>query len=309
MATITWKTKPEDATGIFSFACFFSVPLPPKKEAYLEGLARYRDICKMAEWEGWQIVVYTDKATLDESISLGKNAAQNEAVNEYRRALNAIFTDPIFHIAEVKWPEATDEKGKLDWRKLICFRYKAFDDFPDIPVLVRDSDTIFLNKDSHVYLTAEQISDWELAYLEGLRKTGTPFSLSSTPNYRRKNLGCKNGFFGGTVGSLGGIPEWADGTLWTSCMAYIVNPENTPDGNTRPPLDVGILVYVIYPKLKDRTFLFRYDFPDVVTTDYVRGQFALESHTRFLDFFSGGSRKKKVKRRRTKKRKSPRSRK
>lgn len=304
---ITWKpNKPEEGVvGIFSFAVFFSVPLPPKAEAYIEGLTIYRDLCKRGEWAGWKIVIYTDKATLDTSISLGQNNSTKDSINRYRQRLNSLLSDPIFHIATVSWPEFTDASGKLDWRRLICFRYKALADFPAVPVLVRDSDTIFLNANSRLNVERQtpEISAWEQKYLEGLQASGKQFSLATMVKYKRPNLGGGNGFFGGTVGSLGGIPEWQDGSLWQRCLEFISDRANDPVRNVKPPLDVAILVRIIYPALKDRTFLLNYEFTNS-SPNYVRGQFTQEQHNMLTGLFKGGSRKKKVKRRTTRKRKS-----
>jgi hypothetical protein len=285
-------TKPinNDIEGIFAFSYY--VPLraeTAKSYIYSEGIKMYLKMIQEhpETWRNWKVVLYTDEISY-ERVLIHPGSVSNEEhakrVEEFRSILN---NDPNIILAIIRWDEyKKNESGtSIEPIMMRCFRNKAFEDFPEVPVFVRDADTLFEAKFKRGRFETFDYNDlhaWEKEYLEGFsrKKRKYKFCISAHTGYSRywhqpQKTSDKDvkmiGTFAGLVGSLGGINEWASGDLWDSCIQYMTgrckiqlskNEEGSNIYVTQKniekdlALDEPILLYIIIPELFHKTFFF-----------------------------------------------------
>jgi hypothetical protein len=268
--------SPGTPAGLFSFTYY--VPFTKQDASaghdkykgyiYADGIERYLEMLDTyeAEWKDWKIVLYMDQITLERGVAeliIGHNEKKHAA----RRAqfLEKITRHPKVILAIVRWDRyKMDDSGEeVAPHVLRCFRFKAFEDFPGVPVFVRDADTIFIQNDDRGRaefrpgVEVKTIHEWEYEYYWGF-KAKEPryrFCLATEnvythewhvygdrepdpPPFRPLKWGdppliklkrpkpSMLGFMAGVIGSLGHIPMWKNGTLWQKSIDYMVEKSN-----------------------------------------------------------------------------------
>jgi hypothetical protein len=313
---VTYRINdPGEIKGLFSFSYYVPPTMTATSKGYVysEGISLYiRMIEENKElWNGWRVVLYMDEISMERGVvnPTKYNRADPDDDPEWLRRkeefLRLLRTSPHVIVATVRWNEyKMNESGSaVNPNIMRCFRFKAFEDFADIPVYVRDADTIFVDEQmgSHGWIrrptlrtiTPEIVSDWEEEYHTGFSRKGRKyrFALATQPDYSRpwhtpKNAAAAEnsapnmiGFFAGVVGSLGDIGAWKSGSLWESCVSYLrgkcrVEPGVTREGapivkfvTTRrvPHMDEPLLAFVILPEIWETTFFFHYEFVEVMS--------------------------------------------
>ena len=139
---------------------------------------------------------------------------------------NTIAKHPNVIFGVIQWPEYSVGAGDgmvMDNAMIRAFRLKALTDFPEIPVFVRDADTLFENivKVKTIY---EELTAWELTLKTELEKidneTPCQIIIATQPNYHRQwhvhpltrdfTVGC----YAAVTSTLGNIPDCKNGFLW-----------------------------------------------------------------------------------------------
>ena len=118
-----------------------------KTDVYKVGILRYLDATTRPEFEGWKLIIYLDQHSLESPVF--KTNTHTDRAKKHKKEWDEISQHPNTVFAVVKWPEyAVGSKGDgktIDNAILRALRFKAFHDFPDCPVFLRDADTLFEN--------------------------------------------------------------------------------------------------------------------------------------------------------------------
>jgi hypothetical protein len=243
-----------------------------KPMVYRDGLLQYLRVTEQPEFRGWKLVLYVDEATL--AAPLGTEATLGEHLEAQKELWATIMGHPNLILATVHWPEYTMGAGapapaQLDNSLLRMFRFRAFQDFPQCPVFVRDADTLFENLLGKGDL-APRLATWEVTLWKELESRaatiGRRFLVASQPHYSRdwhvhpvsgvQTTGC----YAGLTCSLGNLDLWTSGALWRHCLAYVRGQSQRvlADGVYKPsdeasPRYIGkdeqLLMYVIVPAM------------------------------------------------------------
>jgi hypothetical protein len=277
------KPLSSDIKGIFSFTYY--VPLKKETEKayiYAEGIKLYLNMIKAhpETWAGWKVVLYMDEISYERVLIKEVGATDEEhakRVKEFRAILDG---DPDLILATIRWDayKKNEAGSSVEPIMMRCFRNKALEDFPSIPVFIRDADTIFETSYSggeFRRFNINNLHDWEKEYYDGFARKGRKyrFCVSANTGYTRYwhqpagSAGAQMaGTFAGLVGSLG---------LWDKCISYMtgrctVELAHAADGErtyvTKKniekdlALDEPILLYIIIPELFNKTFFFMLEF-------------------------------------------------
>ncbi len=254
-----------------------------KPAVYRNGIMQYLLCTQEPEFSDWKVIIYVDEATL--AAPLGTEEGMPDLAHQ-REIWSTILAHPNLVLATVRWPEYTmgdpaAAAKEVDNSLLRIFRYRAFQDFPSVPVFVRDADTLFENLINKVDMVS-QISKWEATLLHEMRAKAPQyqFLVASQPHYNRdwhihpatkkKATGC----YAGLTCSLGGIEEWTSGKLWKDCLTYVRNLSHRVEKNGvyqpsdhESPLYIGkdeqLLMFVIVPALFDRVYFYYMEYIEV----------------------------------------------
>jgi hypothetical protein len=257
-----------------------------KTDIYKTGLLQYLAVTERPEFAGWKVVIYLDALSLEHPTFRSTQSA--ERTNKHQEQWAKIAAHPNVVFAVVDWPEyAVGSKGDgktIDNAILRALRFKAFVDFPDTPVFIRDADTLFENI-IKVRSIVDELAAWELTLWQAIKKifAGGPYQIliASQPNYHRQwhvhpQTGVNTtGCYAAVTSSLGGIPEWADGSLWRKCLEYL--RANTrvvagPDGERKPdniskPTYIGkdeqLLSYVVIQEILEKVYFYYLEYIQV----------------------------------------------
>ena len=306
--SITYKMKGAEPKGIFSSAYYFretecitctdykGQDSPwVKHDIYKTGLIQYLRVTEEPEFAGWKLVLYIDEHSIENPVfkNLSSNTNSNR-IEKHNKEWAEIENHPNIVFAVVNWPEyAVGSKGDgktIDNSIIRALRMKAYHDFPNIPVFVRDADTLFENllKDDK-YLKGDpplykKIAIWEHTLLESITKIFSSsqykFLIASQPHYHRHwhvhpDTGIKTtGCYAGMTCSIGNIPEWADGSLWRKCLAYMRKHSSVvQEGNERKPTDINepdyvgkdeqFLSYIILPNILNKVYFYYLEYIEV----------------------------------------------
>lgn len=302
--------------GIFSFTYYTRSEIEKIDPVYVAGLYVYMKLCEMLKY--WMMVVYVDENTLQKMDQFVSQVVEYEAKLPTTKQELIIFnkasilqvwreivSSPFVSFAIVRWPEYSPKNDMtyVDNSVMRLFRFRAFTEFPNIPVFVRDADTLF----PKTVMTTEYIKnpensskqliikgnfvqksivnknilphlfEWEIKMLTKQQKSGFPFLVGSQVDYFRKwhknrfTQMKSHGVYAGLVNSLGGIPEFQDGSLWLSMIDYIrrgTEMVNTNHGrvisNNGSIYDIGkdeqVLSFVFVKRLLDKTYFYLYDY-------------------------------------------------
>lgn len=261
-----------------------------KTDIYKVGILRYLEVTSLPDFEGWKLIIYLDQHSLENPVF--KTNTHTARAIKHKKEWEEIAAHPNIVFAVVKWPEyAVGGKGDgktIDNAILRAMRFKAFHDFPDSPVFLRDADTLFenlINEDKATTTLAEftvALGKWEKTLwdaLKGLFAEPKPYRLlvASQPNYYRpwhvhpKTGRRTTGCYAAITSSLGNLPEFKDGTLWKACLSYlrenmqiIRNGPNLVPSNLSKPTYIGkdeqLLSFVIIPAIIDKVYFYYFEY-------------------------------------------------
>jgi hypothetical protein len=306
--SITYKMGPETPKGIFVVTYYFrdtdciecqnfkgqDAPWT-KTDVYKAGILQYLKVTESPAFAGWKLVIYTDALSLENPIFRGQAQKHNTVrYDTHVKQWNEIKSHPNTVFAVVDWPEYAVGKHAnnktVDNAILRAIRMKAFYDFPELPVFVRDADTLFENIVKRREIGAE-LALWEQTFKDELTRIVTPPSqyrmvIASQPNYHRQwhvhpETGVNTtGCYAAITSSLGGIPEWTDGSLWRKCLAYlrkyskvVANGVERKPNNIDKPTYIGkdeqLLSYVVLPAIFDKIYFYYFEYIQVEGTKIV----------------------------------------
>lgn len=306
--SITYKIKGDEPKGIFSSAYYFretecltctdykGQDSPwVKTDVYKTGLLQYLRVTEEPEFAGWKLVIYTDQHSIENPVFKNSATNMNSArIQKHNKEWAEIEGHPNVVFAVIDWPEyAVGSKGDnktIDNAIIRALRMKAYHDFPDIPVFVRDADTLFENLlKSDKFMKGDpplhkKIAVWEHTLLQCIKKifSNSPYRIiiASQPNYHRQwhvhpDTGTKTtGCYAAVTSSLGDIPEWSDGSLWRKCLAYMrkqstvvaQGAERKPTNISKPGYigkDEQLLSYVLIPNIFDKVYFYYLEYIQV----------------------------------------------
>jgi hypothetical protein len=299
---VTYVLKSGKPEGVFSLAYYFretdcltctdfkGQDSPwVKTDVYKTGILHYLRVTDKPDFEGWKVVIYIDQHSMDNPIftNTNKNSKNSARIEKHRSEWEEISNHSNVIFAIVNWSEySVGNKGDgktIDNAILRALRMKAFHDFPDIPVFVRDADTLFENL-IKIKSIVDELATWEKTLWDALKdifnKSEYKILIASQPNYQRqwhvhpmtgvKTTGC----YAAVTSSLGGIPEWSDGSLWNKCLEYlrrntkiITEGYNRKPDNIAKPTYIGkdeqLLSYVLIPNIFDKIYFYYLEYIQV----------------------------------------------
>jgi hypothetical protein len=292
----------EPLKGLFSSTYYFGRDFKgqdnpwSKLDVYKAGILQYLKVTEAPEFAGWRVILYTDALSLERSDKIDQNMFVTppppEKLEQHRREWEEIKAHPNVVFAVVDWPEYAvgygDDSKTIDNAILRALRLKAFHDFPKIPVFVRDADTLFENL-VRVGSIVPELVRWEATLWENLKKIFTPdkdyrILVASQPSYQRQwhvhpDTGVKTtGCYAALTSSLGGMPEWTDGSLWRKCLEYLrahtkivrhPSGERVPNNLGKPTYigkDEQLLSYVVLLEAFKRVYFYYLEYIHVEGT-------------------------------------------
>jgi len=264
-----------------------------KNDVYKVGLLQYLAVTDRPEFAGWKLVILTDQHSMDNPFF--RTNTETERAQKHKREWEKIAAHPNTVFAVVTWPEyAVGSKGDgktVDNAILRALRMKAFTDFPDIPVFVRDADTLFENliKDGGGSTTlpnfTEKFALWEKTLWDKLAvlfADPNPYRIliASQPNYHRQwhihpETGTNTpGCYAAITSSLGGIPEMTDGSYWKAALKYLrqtsrviqKGSDRSPENLSKPTYigkDEQLLSYVMIPMMFEKVYFYYFEYIQV----------------------------------------------
>jgi hypothetical protein len=262
-----------------------------KTDIYKRGILQYLKATEAPEFEGWKVIVYIDTLSLEVPITTNQT---DPNYNLHVKEWNEVATHPNVIFGVIQWAEYAVEDGLkiMDNSIIRALRMKAFNDFPTIPVFIRDADTLFENILKEREIVSEIVA-WEFKFKTELERldatTQYQMIIASQPNYHRqwhvhpvsgaKTTGC----YAAITSSLGGIEEFKDGRLWRACLAYLrasskivkTGHKRIPS-NSKAPTYIGkdeqFLSYVFIPMIFDKIYFYYFEYIQVEGTKVVLGE-------------------------------------
>lgn len=261
-----------------------------KTDVYKVGILRYLDVTNQPEFKGWKLIIYLDRHSLENPVF--RENTNTERAIKHKKEWEEISAHPNVVFAVVNWPEyAVGSKGDgktIDNAILRALRFKAFHDFPDCPVFLRDADTLFENliKGENGTTTLADftgaLAKWEKTLWNALTELFSdtnPYRIlvASQPNYYRqwhihpKTGKRTTGCYAAITSCLGNLPEFKDGSLWKACLAYlreniqiIKEGANLVPSNLSKPTYIGkdeqLLSFVIIPAIFDKVYFYYFEY-------------------------------------------------
>jgi hypothetical protein len=264
-----------------------------KTDVYKVGILHYLGVTDQPEFEGWKVVIYLDKHSLENPV-FRTNTTTARAI-KHKEEWAKISSHPNVIFGVVDWPEySVGSKGDsktVDNAILRALRFKAFHDFPDWPVFLRDADTLFENlikgggdTTTLANFTAK-LATWEKTVWDALKvlfAEPSPYRLlvASQPNYYRqwhvhpKTGKRTTGCYAAITSCLGNLPEFKDGSLWRKCLAYLrenmqiiqKGEERVPSNISKPTYigkDEQLLSFVIIPAVFDKVYFYYFEYINI----------------------------------------------
>ncbi len=282
----------KESEGIFSFVYYYR-GYGNINPVYIYGLYIYMKICELLEKEGrfWNMILYTDENTLEKVDTFYStfdftNKKHRPDIHESFLFWQEIKKSNHVTFAVVHWKEYSPKKNMLFVEDTVMriFRFRAFVDFPEQIVFVRDADTLFMEKiengfpEEYIHL----IKEWEMNVLEGQKKTGKPFLVGTSIHYgsdyhiNRYTQMISQGAFAGFVNSLGNIPQFTNSSLWYEAIEYLRKGMKmvSPYGGTTLVIenegtkyeigkDEQILIFVFIRELLEETYFYNLAYPSM----------------------------------------------
>lgn len=299
--TVTYKGKSVTPKGVFSLAYYFretdcltctdfkGQDSPwVKTDVYKTGILHYLRVTDKPEFEGWKVIIYIDQHSIDNPFFTTTSTENVARTDKHRKEWEEISSHPNVLFGIINWPEyAVGNKGDgktIDNAIIRALRMKAFQDFPDIPVFVRDADTLFENL-VKVGSIIDELTKWEKTLWDALKPIfdkSSPYKIliASQPNYQRQwhvhpTTGVKTtGCYAAVTSCLGGVPEWSDGSLWRKCLQYFrTNTQVVQQGADRRPNNIDkptyigkdeqLLSYVVIPNIFEKVYFYYLEYIQV----------------------------------------------
>jgi hypothetical protein len=277
--------------GVFAFSFYTHMPWghPEARtlsnNTYLQGMQMYLDSIQRegSVFEGWKLVLYTDKYTM----------------NWMKRFEHPFVSNPTVLFCVVEWPyyqqySADLWKDQVNGDILRCMRLRCFFDFPTIPVFMRDADTIWAVQISayakRLSVEAADVYEWEASYLGGALKHPNTFIFGTSLAYKRfwhENKQGKRfaplGAFAGLQSAIPSVPCFQTLDLWEQVIAYLLERSkrlksvevihsdraigqkinySDEDNTARVGKDEQSLAFLILPACISNTFFFELDLFD-----------------------------------------------
>lgn len=261
-----------------------------KTDVYKVGILRYLEVTTQPDFEGWKLIIYLDQHSLENPVF--KTNTNTERAIKHKKEWDEIASHPNVVFAVVNWPEyAVGSKGDgktIDNAILRALRFKAFHDFPDSPIFLRDADTLFenlINGKKETTTLADftvALAKWEKTLWDTLKRLFSepnPYRIliASQPNYYRqwhvhpKTGKRTTGCYAAITSSLGNLPEFKDGTLWKACLTYLrenmqiirEGPNLVPSNLSKPTYigkDEQLLSFVLIPKILDKIYFYYFEY-------------------------------------------------
>jgi len=261
-----------------------------KTDVYKTGILQYLQVTDLADFDGWKVIIYIDAHSFENPLFKSNSQTNQARIEKHKEDWSKIESHRNVIFGVIDWPEyAVGSKGDgktIDNAIIRALRMKAFHDFAPLPVFVRDADTLFENliKGENKSIVRE-LGLWEKTLRDNLEKrfadpSPYKFLIASQPNYQRqwhvhpvtgaKTTGC----YAAVTSSLGGIPEWADGSLWKKCLVFLrANSKVIQSGNSRTPNNIDkptyigkdeqLLSYVIIPSIFEKVYFFYMEYIQV----------------------------------------------
>lgn len=261
------KTKDNsNVKGVFAFSFYIHSPEDITKNQYLKGLSLYyKSLTKPdSVFANWKILIYTDTHTL----------------NVLKENNHSFMNNPAIDFVLVHWPYYQPENAnKLNGDIIRIMRFRAFFDFPTIPVFVRDADTLMAQDDyqgKHIPNDPELIYKWEKNFLEGAMSYPNTLFFGTSGEYKKywhkntlTNINAPFGAFAGFQSTIPNVPCFQSESLWNECVDYIIRHSKRLIEHPSEQLiysnyssvgkDEQILLFVILPKCMENIFFFELD--------------------------------------------------
>lgn len=269
---------PSDLEGVFAFSFYIPYEAPSLEgNPYLLGITLYADVIqkKGSLFSKWKVVLYTDAFTL-RVLESNKDTS--------------LLNNPSVYLVIVSWPYYETVPGKVNEDMLRCMRFRAFFDFPNLPVFVRDADTLWAITD---YATQQKlmnkepefVSEWETNFFRGAQEHPNTWIFGTSAAYishwhitKRTGLKTPVGAFAGFQSVMPTVPCFTSNRLWEKALDYITSlSKRTNKGfsNERDTSRIGkdeqLLVYIFLPACWDSLFFFEVDL-------FGDRRFALDAH-------------------------------
>ena len=261
-----------------------------KTDVYKVGILHYLGVTEQPDFEGWKVVIYLDRHSLENPV-FRTNTNTARAI-KHKEEWAQIESHPNIVFGVVDWPEysvgSKNDTKTIDNAILRALRFKAFHDFPDWPVFLRDADTLFENliKGGGGTTTlanfTEALALWEKTVWDALKELfaePNPYRIlvASQPNYYRqwhvhpKTGKRTTGCYAAITSTLGNLPEFKDGSLWRKCLAYLrENTQIIQDGLSRVPSNLSkptyigkdeqLLSFVVIPTIFEKVYFYYFEY-------------------------------------------------
>ena len=261
------KTKENpNVKGVFSFSFYIHSPEDITKNQYLKGLSLYNECLRRENsvFANWKILIYTDTHTL----------------NVLKENNHPFINNSGIDFVVVRWPYYQPEnENKLNGDILRIMRFRAFFDFPTLPVFVRDADTLMAEDDyqgKHVPNDPQLIYDWEKNFFEGAMSYPNTLFFGTSGEYKKywhrnnlKKINAPIGAFAGFQSTMPLVPCFQSESLWNECMEYTIGHSQRLiehpgeqiiySNHSSVGKDEQILLFVILPKCMENIFFFELD--------------------------------------------------
>lgn len=256
-----------------------------KTDIYKRGILYMLRVTEDPAFDGWKLIIYIDKTSLETPYSstttnLEMHKQEWNIIKSHPNTIFAIIDSIDFAVGD-----GTDTKT-IDNAIIRAFRMRAFHDFNNIPVMVRDADTLFENimKNTDAARAAKFKDDlikWETIFWDNLKsKPPQTLVIASQPNYHRQwhvdpetgiaTIGC----YAAVTSTLGNIDEWKNGSLWRKCLAYLkkhsrienITGTRKPSNSNLPTYigkDEQLLSYVIIPEIQGKVYFYYLEYIQV----------------------------------------------
>jgi hypothetical protein len=262
-----------------------------KTDIYKKGVLHMLNVTEDPAFAGWKVLIYTDQESMNTPYSSTTTNVEmhKEEWNIIQSHQNTIFG--LINSPEYAVGDGVDT-DTIDNAILRAFRMRAFHDFNNIPVFIRDADTLFENIVKLVdggrpaQFKREMIM-WEKTFWDNLKALpAETFVIASQPNYHRQwhvdpatgvsTTGC----YAAVTSTLGGVAEWVNGSMWRKCLAYLRNYSRVVnEGGTRKPSnsalptyigkDEQLLSYVIIPVMLKKVYFYYLEYIRVEGTKII----------------------------------------
>lgn len=248
---------------------------------YVKGINTYANILAKEDsvFQGWKVLLYTDQITY--------TALQERGI---------FVGNPLIEYAIVRWPYYTGrnveyvvsknmtakevENGSVRGGVMRCMRFRAFFDFPRIPVFVRDADTLYANaissafNDRRLDIQVDELYEWEKNYLKGALQHPNKWIFGTSLGYKKfwhenkkKELFAPLGAFAGLQSVMPVVPCFQSEALWKAAVEYILQDSVRIEKNGKITYsndneagsvgkDERILLFVFYPNCDPKDIFF-----------------------------------------------------